>query len=165
MSKYAGDNLQRLMAQLGLTIEQVMEQSGLDKRTILGILDGSNKPHARTLHRLAQGLNVAVREFFVNPAQLLYRQFDRQTNPMIDEVVQSHSDLFAGWTDADFDELHSRVGTGGPLTVEGALAAVRTMNENRDAYEKLSVLLESSQADVVRQILRVLYDKVMVEQR
>lgn len=160
MADYAGDNLRRLMATRGLTVEQVVEQSGLDKRTIQGILDGSNKPHMRTINRLAKGLGVSVDEFFLDPTQLLYRQFDHETNPVVQEVIDAHPDLFTDWTAADFAELHSRFGTGGPLTLDGTLAAVHGMNRNRETHEWLSVLLESSEAETVRRILRVFYEKV-----
>ena len=81
MSDHARENLLRLMAAGGLSVRRVAERTGLDERTIRGILGGGNKPHAQTLHRLAEGLGVKVDEFFVDPAQLLYRRFDRQTNP------------------------------------------------------------------------------------
>jgi transcriptional regulator with XRE-family HTH domain len=155
-----GDNLRRLMAKFGLTIDQVAAKSGLDKRTVKGILDGTNRPQLRTIGRLAEGLNVSSDEFFLDPAQLLYRRFDRQTNPVVEDVVEAHPHVFTGWTTADFDELHSRVGTGGALTAEGALAAAHQMNAKRQLLEKLGVLLESSQADVIAGIVELLYRKV-----
>jgi transcriptional regulator with XRE-family HTH domain len=161
MVDYSGDNLRRLMTRMGLTIEQVVARSGLDVRTIKGILDGSNRPHARTLHRLAAALQVSPDEFFLDPSHLIYRCFDRATNPVVAEVVEGHPALFSGWTEADYEELNSRFGTGGPLTVEGTLAAVSAMNRNRKALEKLAVLLESSQADLIRGIVEVMYDKVV----
>ena len=162
MSIYARENLLRLMAVRGLTMCGVAEQTGLHVRTVRGILRGDKKPHAQTLHRLAEGLGVAVDEFFVDPAQLLYRRFDRQTNPVVAEVIENHRELFHGWSEADFDELHSRVGAGGALTVEGALAAARQMNRRRELHAKLDLLLESSQAEVAAGILNVLYEKVVV---
>jgi transcriptional regulator with XRE-family HTH domain len=162
MSDHAGENLLRLMAAKELSIHDVSERTGLDERTIRGITRGTNRPHARTLHRLADGLGVAVDEFFVDPAQLLYRRFDHQTNPIVGEVLESHGELFDGWREADFDELHSRVGTGGALTREGALAAVLAMNRNRDLHDKLDVLLESSQSEVVGGMLDLLYRQVTV---
>ena len=159
MSDHARENLLRLMAAGGLSVRRVAEQTGLDERTIRGILGGGNKPHAQTLHRLADGLGVKVDEFFVDPAQLLYRRFDRHTNPVVAEVIETHGELFDGWTEADFDELHSRVGTGGALTVEGTLQAVRQMNHKRELHEKLDLLLESSHAEVAAGILDVLYEK------
>jgi transcriptional regulator with XRE-family HTH domain len=160
MANYTGDNLRRLMTQLGLTIDRVVEKSGLDLRTVQGILDGTKTPHPGTLHRLAQGLGVPTDELFLDPARLMYRRFDRHTNPVVAQVVESSPDLFQGWTETDFDELHSRFGTGGPLTVEGALTAVQEMNRNRELHEKLAVLLESSQADVIRGIVELLYRQV-----
>ncbi len=162
MSIHARENLLRLMAARGLTLSAVAEQTGLHVRTVRGILRGDKKPHARTLHRLAEGLGVPVDEFFVDPAQLLYRRFDRQTNPVVAEVIEDNKELFHGWTEADFDELHSRVGTGGALTAEGALAAARQMNRRRELHGKLDLLLESSQAEVAAGILNVLYEKIVV---
>lgn len=162
MSDHTRENLLRLIAAGGLSVRGVAERTGLDERTIRGILVGGNKPHVQTLHRLAQGLGVKVDEFFVDPAQLLYRRFDRHTNPMVAEVIETHGELFDGWTEADFDELHSRVGTGGSLTAKGALVAVRHMNQKRDLHEKLDLLLESSHAELAADILDVLYEKVVV---
>jgi transcriptional regulator with XRE-family HTH domain len=165
MADFARENLLRLMAGGGLSIRGVTDRTGLDQRTIRGILNGGNKPHPQTLHRLAEGLGVKIDEFFVDPAQLLYRRFDRQTNPVVAEVLEHHGELFGGWTEADFDELHSRVGAGGALTVEGTLAAVGQMNRKRELHEKLDLLLESSQAEVAAGILNVLYEKVVVSSR
>jgi transcriptional regulator with XRE-family HTH domain len=162
MPDYARENLSRLMAAGGLSISGVAGQTGLHFRTIRGILRGGHRPHARTLHRLAEGLGVSVDEFFVNPAQLLYRRFDRRTNPLVADAIADHKELFAGWTEADFDELHSRVGAGGALTAEGALAAVRQMNRKQRLHEKLDVLLESSHAEVAAGVLDVLYEKCNV---
>jgi transcriptional regulator with XRE-family HTH domain len=162
MPNYARENLLRLMAARGLTMSSVAEWTGLHVRTVRGVLRGDKKAHARTLHRLAEGLGVNVEELFVDPAQLVYRRFDRQTNPMVTGVIEDHKELFHGWTEADFDELHSRVGMGGALTVEGTLAAVREMNRKRELHEKLDLLLESSHAEVAAGILNVLYERVVV---
>ena len=159
----AGHNLGRLMADLGLTVEQVAEQSGLDRRTVRGILDGANRPHLRTIGRLAKGLEVSADEFFLEPAQLLYRRFDRHTNPVVEEVIEAHPKVFSDWTAVDFEELHSRFGTGGPLTAEGALAAAQQMNAHRKLHEKLSVVLESSQAEVIAGIVELMYERVVDE--
>ena len=145
-----------------MSICQVAGLTGLDKRTIRGILNGVKKPHARTLHRLAAGLGISVDELFIDPAQLLYRSFDRLTNPLVEEVLENHGELFQGWTQADFDELNSRVGLGGPLTMEGALTAVRLMNRKRELHGKLDVLLESSQSEVAGEIIEVLYEKIAI---
>lgn len=165
MPEHLQENLRRLMAELGWTLGRLAQRSGLDQRTIRAILDGSTRPQARTLHRLALGLGVPAHELFLDPAQLLYRHFDRHTNPVVAEVVQSRPELFAGWTAAEFDELHSRVGTGGPLTAEGAVTAAVQMNRNRALHEKLALLLESSQAELIRSIVELLYEKAVAEQQ
>jgi transcriptional regulator with XRE-family HTH domain len=164
MSIYARENLLRLIAARGLTLSGVAEQTGLHVRTVRGVLRGDKKPHARTLHRLAAGLGVDIGELFVDPAQLVYRRFDRRSNPVVAGVIEDNKELFHAWSEADFDELHSRVGAGGALTVEGALAAVHLMNRKRELHEKLDLLLESSQAAVAAGILNVLYEKVLVRQ-
>lgn len=161
MPDYAGANLRRLMTRLGLSIDDVAARARVDRRTIRAILAGTHRTHARTLHRLATGLGVSPDEFFVDPASLVYRCFDRATNPVVAEAVEAHPELFRGWTEADFEELHSRFGTGGPLTAEGALAAATAMNRNRTAHEQLAVLLETSQAELIRAILGALYDKLV----
>ena len=162
MSDHVGENLLRLMAAQKLSLHDVAERTGLDERTIRGISRATHRPHTRTLHRLAEGLGVSVDEFFVDPAQLLYRRFDRHTNPVIAEVLQSHGELFEGWREADFDELHSRVGTGGALTFDGALCAVGEMNRKRELHDKLDVLLESSQSNTVSGMLDLMYEQVVV---
>ena len=162
MADHTGENLRRLVATLGLTVDQVAVKTQLDRRTIKAMIDARHKPQPRTIKRLADGLGVSVDEFFLDPAQLLYRRFDRQTNPVVDEVLERHPRLFADWTAADFEELHSRFGAGGPLTAEGTVETVRRMNAHRAVHEKLAVLLESSQADVIRGIVELLYEKVAV---
>lgn len=160
MSDRAAENLRRLLAERGISIRQLAARTGLDQRTIRGILTGTSTPHVQTLHRVADAFGVAVDELFLDPSHLLYRRFDRHTNPLVDEIFQAHRGLFADWVEADFDELHSRVGAGGALTFEGALAVVHHMNHKRELHEKLDLLLESSQAEVIRGIMEVLYAQV-----
>ncbi|MCC6126546.1 MAG: helix-turn-helix transcriptional regulator [Pirellulales bacterium] len=154
-------NLQRLMAAAGFSMHDVAARSGVDERTIRGLLAG-NKPHARTLHRLAEGLGVSADEFFVDPAQLLYRRFDRATNPLVEEILESQPEFFENWTEADFDELHSRFGAGGPLTREGVLESVRRMNRKRETLDKLNLLLETGEAGVLGGIIDLFYEKIRV---
>lgn len=159
MSNHARENLWRLMAIEGLSIGQVAEKTGLDERTIRGILNGGNKPHAQTLHRLAAGLGVQVDEFFIGPAQLLYRRFDQETNPLVAEMIENRRELFDNWREADFDELHSRVGTGGALTSEGVLESVRHMNHKHELHELLDIILESGQITFVDRMLKLIYEE------
>jgi len=157
MNEHTGENLRRIMVEQGLSLGQVVAKTALDRRTISAILDGSNRPHSRTIHRLAAGLGVSPDEFFVNPGQLVYRRFDIATNPVVREVVARHPDLFEGWSEMDFEELHSRFGEGGALTADGTLAVARRMNRNRQVHEKLALLLETNQAEMISGIVEVIY--------
>jgi transcriptional regulator with XRE-family HTH domain len=158
-----GANLQRLMARDGLTIDQVVAQTGLDERTIRGILRGSiRRPHARTLHRLASGLGVPADELFQNAALLAQRQFDRQTNPLVDELTSRQPELFEGWLPDDFDELYSQFGAGGQLTAEGALQMVQGMNRRRELLRKAAVVAQSQDAALLEQLVDALYQRVVL---
>ncbi|MEX2187516.1 MAG: helix-turn-helix transcriptional regulator [Pirellulales bacterium] len=159
MTDYAS-NLRRLMARQGLTLDDVVARSGLDERTVKGILAGVNRPHARTLNRLASGLGVSADELFQDPSLLLHRLFDRRTNPLVEEIVDANPEVFGGWTEGDFDELYSRFGTGGALSTDGVLAAARIMQRNRQTHRRLSLLLESGEADLVVDLIDVMYRRI-----
>jgi transcriptional regulator with XRE-family HTH domain len=154
-------NLRRLMARDGLTFDDLVAASGLDERTLRAIVRGKTNPHARTLHKLAQGLGVPVDELFrigASPA----RQFDRATNSLIEAVAAHHSHAFQNWSDADFDELYSRFGTGGQLTESGVLAAAEAMNAKREILRQASVVLESGQTELLAEFVAMLYRRATV---
>lgn len=157
-----GENLRRLMTREGITIGELVDRSGLDHRTIKRVLRSDQRPQPRTLHRLASALEADTDELFQNPALLAQRQFNRATNPLVDEVIASEPALFANWTTADFDELYSRVGTGGALTAEGARDAVVAMNDKREMLHKVAVVLETEEAVLLKKIVDTLYERVAV---
>jgi transcriptional regulator with XRE-family HTH domain len=159
---HSAENLRRLMARQGASLAELAAASGVDRRTIAGILSSRKKPHPRTLHRLAEALGAAVDEFFQDPCLLRHRLFDRQTNPVVDEIIAERPELFAAWSEADFDELYSRFGTGGALTRGGAVAAAEHINRVRAVQEKVALLLETHEADLVEQMVDVLYRRVAV---
>ncbi|GAB6164991.1 hypothetical protein JCM19992_09910 [Thermostilla marina] len=163
MENKVGENLRRLMSQMELTIAEVSRKTGLDKRTIRGILEGSKKPHPKTIGRLAQGLGVAVDEFYLEPSQLLFRRFDRQTNPLLTEFVTTHPDWFKDWSPAEFDELVSRVGTGGPMTTIGISEAVQRMNRRRELQQKVAVVMETDLADLLADVIERFYRQVQAD--
>mgnify|MGYP002623346778 CR=1 FL=1 len=156
-------NLRRLMAREGLTLLDVVQRTGLDHRTIKAMLAGRQRPQPRTLHRLARGLGVDADELFQNPALLARRQFDRQTNPVVDEVTAQHPQLFEGWSPGDFAELASRFGTGGALTPEGAVEAVQKMNHKREVQQQVALLMETNYAELVSRFVQLLYEQVRVD--
>jgi transcriptional regulator with XRE-family HTH domain len=158
------DNLRRLMARQGISLDALAAASGVDRRTIAGVLRGTKRPHSRTLHRLAEALGVPADEFFQDPSLLAHRVFDRQTNPLVDEVIAERPELFAAWSEADFDELYSRFGTGGALTRAGAVAAAERMNRVRAIQEMVAIVLETHEAELLEQFVELLYRRIAVLQ-
>jgi len=153
------------MARRGLTLEQVVECSGLDERTVKAIARGITTPHARTLHKLAAGLGVSTDELFQDPSLLAYRSFDHETNPMVEQVVSDNPELFAGWTQRDFDELYSRFGDGGAVTTQGAITMVEAMNRKREVHNKVALVLESSEGDLLADFVELLYQRVAAREQ
>lgn len=154
-----GANVRRLMARLNMTQAEVVAATGLDERTVRSLMRGASRPHARTLHKFAAGLGVAVDELFHDvrgPAAA----FDRATNPAVTAVVQTHGYVFANWTPAEFDELFSRCAVGGELTEAGALAAAEAMNERRELLLRAAMILESAEAEHLREFIAMLYRRV-----
>ena len=155
-----GANVRRLMARLDMSQQDVVDASGLDQRTVRSILQGVTRPHARTLHRLAEGLGVAADELFKDPYQAGQTAFDRATNPAVTEVVETRPELFEGWTPTDFNELYSRMALGGELTEQGVLASAEAMNTRRQLLHQVAIILESGEADLMRDFVALLFRRV-----
>ncbi len=151
------------MARFDLTIRQVIAQTGLHEQTVKAILAGNSKPHPRTLKRLATGLGVSEDELFQDPSLLVHRLFDRQTNPAVGQVVENHPALFAGWTESDFDNLYSRFGLGGQLTEEGVIEVVRAMERNRRVHQRVALILETGEAELLIGLVDQIFQRVDVE--
>lgn len=157
------DNLRRLLARQGMTLAALASAANVDERTIRGLLSGrSARPHARTLSRLAAGLGVETDELFRNSALDARGDFNRRTNPIVEEIVAEHPRLFAEWSTAELDELYSHFGDGGSLTKEGTLAIVAAINRNREVQRKVALLLETGEAEVLIGIVDLLYQRVVV---
>jgi transcriptional regulator with XRE-family HTH domain len=154
-----GANVRRLMVRLNMKLAEVVQATGLDERTVRSILRGTTRPHARTLHKLAQGLGVDPDELFHDPREASIA-FDRAANPAVAQVIGSHPHLFAHWTPADFDELFSRVAVGGELTEHGAIEAAHLMNRRRELMKQVAVILESGEADILRDFIAMLYRRI-----
>ena len=160
-----GANVRRLMARLNMTQGEVVQATGLDERTVRSMLQGVTRPHARTLHKLADGLGVSTDELFQDPYQtadtgLAPATFDQATNPIAAEVVDAHPELFEHWAAADFNELFSRMAVGGELTETGTLTVVEAMNERRELMYQVAVVMESSEADLMRDFVKLLFRRV-----
>jgi hypothetical protein len=90
------------------------------------------------------------------------QQFDRVTNPEIECILSSHADLFHRWSDADFDELYSQFGTGGPLSESGVLAAAETINSKRSLLQQVCVILESGESELLAGFVKLLYRHIAI---
>jgi len=152
-----------------MTLQDVVEATGLNPRTLRCILQGVTSPHARTLHKLAEGLGVSTDELFQDPYQSSHAPFnkatfDKATNPAVAEVVEAHPETFARWTPTDFEELFSRMAVGmavgGELTEEGTLTAAKAMNVRRQLMLEVAVILESSEAHLMHDFVGWLYRRV-----
>ncbi|MEM9657223.1 MAG: helix-turn-helix transcriptional regulator [Planctomycetota bacterium] len=169
-----GVNIRRLMARLDMTLADLVAASGLDERTLRSLIRETTRPHARTLRKLADGLGVDVDELFRNPldfpvgplsggeSALDRAAFDRATNPAVARAIRDRPDMFAGWTTAEYEELFSLMAVGGELTDEGALAAARSMNRRREVITRATVVLESVEGDLLRDVIDLLYRRVTV---
>jgi transcriptional regulator with XRE-family HTH domain len=147
------------MARNGLTFGDVVQSTGLDERTVRGLARGTNKPHARTLNKLAEGIGVPVDELFF-ASGFSRRSFDRATNSEIGQVIDDHAGLFNDWSDADFDELYSQFGTGGALCEAGVLTAAEWINAKRSLLRQVCVILESDQAELLAGFVALLFRQV-----
>ena len=153
-------NLRRLMARDGLTYDDVVAATGLDERTIRGLVRCANNPHARTLHKLAAGLGVPIDELFRQADGSPARQFDRATNGLVEEVVAQRPEIFSAWSEDDFNELYSRFGAGGALSETGIVAAAEAMNAKRALWTQVSVILESDESEHLAEFVEMLYRRV-----
>ena len=159
-------NLRRLMARHDFTVQGLAAASGVDIRTVKSLLHDRQRPHARTLHKLAEGLGVTADEFFQPLADRTsgdygaQTAFDRATNPVVSEVLAAHPERFADWTAGEVDELFSRVGTGGELNEQGVAAAAELIESRREILAKAAVVLETEEADLLRGIVEMLFERV-----
>ena len=152
-------NLRRIMARDDLTFDQVVTATELDERTLRSLASGATHPHARTLHKLAQGLGVSIDELFQPMARPAAQQFDRATNSLVESVVAKHAETFKKWSAADFDELYSRFATGQALTKAGVLMAAESLNAKRKVWRQISVILECGEAQLLTELIALLYRK------
>lgn len=155
-------NLRRLMVRQGWSLAELSLASGIDERTIRGILNGGQRPQNRTLQRLAETLHAPTDELFQDPSVMAHRLFDRATNPLVDEVVAAQPALFRGWTDRDYDALYSRFGVGGALTREGTLAAAKLINRQRRVLDQVALIMETHEADLLASIVETLHKRICV---
>ena len=98
------NNLRRLMARFGMTLDDVVVATGLCERTVKQLLSGRTKSHPRTLHRLAAALNASVDEFFwpnVDEASPISQFSDEEVREKVERLLLSERrDLLAELAEA-----------------------------------------------------------------
>lgn len=156
-------NTRRLMAKHGLSYDDVVEASGLDARTIRGMVNGQKQPHAKTVQRLADAFGVSTEELFLAPTGMTPEAFDAATNPQVQKVHDAQPDLFDGWTPEDFAELSSRFGVGGSLSFEGVVEEVRQLNHNRRLLDRARIVLESREAPLLASLIELLFERITTD--
>ena len=151
-------NLRRIMARDGLTFEDVVAATELDERTLRGLVRGAEpirmparciswpRAWAFRIDELFQPVGQAPRGNSIGPPT-------RWSKTCVAAMLHR----FENWSEADFDELYSRFGTGGQLTEAGVLAAAEAMNAKRDLWRQVSVILESGEAELLANFVELLY--------
>jgi hypothetical protein len=79
---------------------------------------------------------------------------------VIESVARQNGDLFAAWSEADFDELYSQFGAGGALNEAGVVTAAEAINAKRALLRKAAVILESSESELLADFVKLLYRRV-----
>ncbi|MCG6157552.1 helix-turn-helix domain-containing protein [Rubinisphaera margarita] len=181
--------IERYCVEHGWTISRLAEESGVSRATLHQWQQkGRCKPRNTTLYKLANALSVspavlkseaagtevrAPEPLLDNswnplwpplPGELmsadLQREFDRQTNGTIEDVCRERPELFAGWSENEWDELFSTFGVGGELNEDGVRMQAEFINRKRETLYQVQILLETHLADAARAVIQSLYDSV-----
>ena len=164
--------LKALRAERGWDMSTLEERSGIGRTTLYHLEQGHTaSPRMKTLNRIAAAFEVPVASLLqsetaaprpvIESSPLLdvaqQAAFDRETNPMVTEVIEERPDLFRHWSENDFDELYSIFGTGGPLTRKGVVVAAESINIKRETVRRLEVLLETQLRSAAIEVINSLY--------
>ena len=160
-------NLAELLRRREMTPAALAARSGIDEAIVRALVRGEiTRPSLTTLDPLAAALEVDVAELLTAGPRSERRQesraFDRRTNPVVAEVVAAHPQLFTGWCPADYDDLYSRFGVGGPLSFAGALECAAAINDRRALTAKVALLLETEHGPTLTATVDRLYDATVL---
>lgn len=173
----AGKRILSARLRKGWNQSELSARSGVSRTTLFQLERGAiPSPRAATLYRLAEALEIPVA--YLNPDQPFdldrmshdnsppnssaAGEFDRQTNPYVDIVRQQFPQVFAEFTQDDWDELYSSFGTGGALTEGGVLRTAEGIAKKRETLRRLSILLETHLAAAAAAMVDSLFDLVKV---
>jgi hypothetical protein len=164
-------NVCLLMDRHRLEIGDLARRGPLSRKVLLRwIRVGARQPRGEPLARLARIFGLAdPRLLFA--ADLGDRveswpgrhQVDRQTNPLVEEVVADEPHLFARFGQAEWNELYSLHGTGGALTREGVRRAAEHLVAKKELRRKFEAILETEHFDALASIINLMYRDSDVE--
>lgn len=161
-------NLAAILRARRMTPAGLAAQAGIDEAIVRALVRGEiTRPSLTTLDPLAAALGIDVSELLAPDSCAIERRgdargFDRRTNPLVAEVAAAHPQLFQDWTPADYDDLYSRFGVGGPLSAEGTLACAQAINDRRALALKVAVLLETEHGAALAQTVDRLYSSAVL---
>lgn len=161
----------------GWSLLDLAREAGVSRTTLHSLMRGHvRRPQSATLRGLSDALGIPVAQFArtlrrgrtAATANLPFeffdverqREFDRQTNPAVDDVVREQPGLFFGWSEEDWDELYANFGAGGPLTESGVVECAERMNRQRETLQRLRVVLNTHLAEAAAGIVDALYASV-----
>ncbi|MBL9083183.1 MAG: helix-turn-helix transcriptional regulator [Planctomycetales bacterium] len=156
-------NLAAILRERRMTPAVLAAQAGIDEAIVRALVRGEiTRPSLTTLDALSAALHVDVCELLADGLRGDVRGFDRRTNPVVAEVAADHPQLFKDWSPADYDDLYSRFGVGGPLSAEGTLACAQAINDRRALALKVAVLLETEHGAALAQTVDRLYSSAVL---
>lgn len=131
------------------------------------------RPRITTLTALAEAFDLPLDHFLwghfeppqpaVSSRSGASRDFDRSTNQAVRQVHEEHPQLFADWTDREWEELYSTFGVGGAMNEEGVIANATQINESRRTRRQLDVIMETHLREVAARVIESLYRMVIPE--
>lgn len=176
--------IQDLRVARGWGIDALARRASLSRTTVHNLERGHTpNPRAATLKKLAEAFGISVSALLGEPSSAVaadsdpqthisvrgdesgQRQFDRHTNPVVDEARAERPRLFMGWSNDNWDELYSEFGVGGPLTFEGVVQAAEAINRKRETLRQLSVVLDTDLGEVAARLIATLHAMVQASER
>jgi len=170
----------RLVRQRGWNQEECARIAGVSRLTVRGILQATpRRLHNATLAKFARALDLTVNDLCELPLETLLarphksgtddqqsepkkhaRAYEEATQPELLAWAQDHGQRAGKLSPAEWDELLSLQGTGGPLTADGVEKFVDLIERKRILQEKIAAIAGTEQIDLLEQFVELLYEKI-----
>lgn len=168
----------KLAAELGWNQEDFARHTGLSRQTVQQIFheNGSRRLRNDTVSRCAKALGFTVHELRSSTVERLVLRvdqsgspraplassqlFDLATQPALRTWLQQNPERARGLTPAEFDELLSLQGTGGPLTAQGVEHFVARQARTRKLIQELHLIAGTEYLDLVEQLFDLICARI-----